>query len=177
MNMPPPPQAAPSPAPPPDLLGAPDLSGTPDLSHCVEGIRNSILGLSATHPLMGRVLDPITAQLLHLLQILADLLARFAAGDLPAPPSAPPRTQPAPAPTPRALSPRLATAPLATTRRPAASRRPRACAAHAAIATPAKTLPRAATAHSHAPRIYPKLRSRPLPQPALFTFRALGTHT
>jgi len=129
MNIQPPPQAAPGPAPDP----------APDLAACVGAIRTSIVDWSATNPLLGRALDPVTAQILVLLQLLADLLARLAAGDLPpapqpraplaptlpelAPPdsdhpesthpeSAHPKTGPRPLPAPRATAPRPVPHPL-----------------------------------------------------------------
>ena len=73
MNVQPSPQAAPGPAPDP----------APDLAACVGVIRTSIVDWSATNPLLGRALDPVTAQILVLLQLLSNLFARFAAGDLP----------------------------------------------------------------------------------------------
>lgn len=59
----------------------------PDLAGCVEGIRTSITDWSATHPLLGRAVDPITAQILRLLDLLLDLVTRFAAGEFAAPPT------------------------------------------------------------------------------------------
>ena len=97
MNIEPPPQAAPGPAPDP----------APDLAACVGAIRTSIVEWSATHPVLGRALDPVTAQILVLLQLLSTLLARFAAGDLPLPAAPHPATHRAPSPacTPFAASP------------------------------------------------------------------------
>ncbi len=90
MNKNPSPQAVPGPAPLP----------APDLGSCVQGIRQSILDWTESHPILGRLADPITIQILALLQTLADLFALFAAGQL-APGASPPRStavEPSPLP-------------------------------------------------------------------------------
>ena len=103
MNMNPTPQAVPGPAPLP----------APDLGSCVQGIRQSIIEWAENHPILGRLADPITVQILALLQALADLFALFAAGKLApsvpaaAPASAPARRTPAPRTTSRAPCARM----------------------------------------------------------------------
>lgn len=106
MNMNPSPQAVPGPVPP-----------APDLGSCVLGIRQSIIDWSETHPILGRLADPVTIQILALLQVLADLFARFAAGELS--PRAPTHVHPGMA-TPTLVTPTSAgpvpSTPLPTTR-------------------------------------------------------------
>jgi hypothetical protein len=52
-----------------------------ELGTCVQGVRQAILDWSDDHPVLGRIADPVTAQILALLQTLIDLIARFAAGE------------------------------------------------------------------------------------------------
>ncbi len=65
----------------PQSVPAPMPHPASDLGTCVQGIRHSILDWSENHPILGRVADPVTARILALLQLLIDLIARFAAGE------------------------------------------------------------------------------------------------
>lgn len=63
-----PPQAHPAPAPHPGV----------ELAACVRGIQSSIHDWAGSHPRAARVIDPLTASILALLQSLIDLFTSLA---------------------------------------------------------------------------------------------------
>ena len=136
MNKNPSPQAVPGPAPLP----------APDLGSCVQGIRQSILDWTESHPILGRLADPITIHILALLQTLADLFALFAAGQL-APGASPPRSAAAQPCSP----PSVGAAETASARVRNAARNPN-CARRTATPSPQSGPPRAP---AHPPRRVP----------------------
>jgi hypothetical protein len=117
------------------------------LAEHVGGLRTSIIHWSETHPGLARIACPVTAQILHLLQILLDLIADWAAGTLPPLPAAK-------APRPRSARHQ------ARARTPGAARRrapaPSPCTARPTLPTPespraAAPRPRAIPSPGHAP--------------------------
>ena len=144
-NAPPPPQADPGPA----------LHPARALATCIDGLLSTMLRVLARLGFLGRLINPQAAHIAHLLQSLATLLARFAAGDLP------PRVALLPA-TPLAPSRLRASSPAspshaAPPRAPNASLRPRLppCARHRRAERPptAAAIPR--PVHSPRHRIAP----------------------
>ena len=65
----------------PQSVPAPMPHPASELGTCVQGVRQAILDWSDDHPILGRIADPVTSQILALLQTLIDLIARFAAGE------------------------------------------------------------------------------------------------
>ena len=79
-----------------------------ELANCVRDIQASIHGWADTHPRTARIVDPVTAYILALLQSLIDLFAQLAA--------APRHVAPNAAPAPPPLASSLTAAPIGPAR-------------------------------------------------------------